>query len=54
VPQSSFDLQWRRTSQGLHEPPQSTSVSVPFATPSSHAGASHAPSLHTPLAQSPE
>jgi hypothetical protein len=33
-------------------PPQSTPVSVPFFTPSSHAGAWHAPPVHTPDWQS--
>ncbi|MGI8854968.1 MAG: hypothetical protein ACR2JW_04390 [Thermomicrobiales bacterium] len=30
-------------------PPQSTSVSLPFFTPSTHAGGWHRPSRHTPL-----
>jgi hypothetical protein len=30
-------------------PPQSTSVSPPFCTPSLHVGAWHAPPEHTPL-----
>jgi hypothetical protein len=33
-------------------PPQSTSVSWPFVTPSSQAGAWQTPSVHTPLRQS--
>jgi hypothetical protein len=35
-----------------HEPPQSTSVSVPFFAPSVHKGDWQV-TLHTPLAQSP-
>jgi hypothetical protein len=39
--------------QGGHAaPPQSLSVSAPFLTESSHAGAWHAPAVHTPLEQS--
>jgi len=38
--------------QGEHDPPQSTSVSMPFALPSSHAAAAHAPLSHTLLLQS--
>src|SRR3954465_9254425 len=34
-------------------PPQLRSVSIPFLTASSQAGAAHSPPLHTPLAQSP-
>src|SRR6476469_3784351 len=37
---------------GLPAPPQSTSVSAPFFTPSVFVGAWHTLSVHTPLAQS--
>jgi hypothetical protein len=38
---------------GPQLPPQSTSVSSPFFTPSLHVGAWQPPTVHTPLAQSP-
>src|SRR5215471_18935551 len=37
---------------GAHEPPQSTSVSVPFSTPSLHAGTWHTLVVHFLLVQS--
>jgi hypothetical protein len=37
---------------GVHEPPQSAPVSLPFLTPSVQAGAAHTLAEHTPLLQS--
>src|SRR5262245_59103692 len=42
----------RGSTHAPHEPPQSTPVSSPFWTPSSHAAAAHMSLSHTPLAQS--
>jgi hypothetical protein len=39
--------------QGGHDPPQSTSVSVLFFTPSAQLAAAQIPSMQTPFAQSP-
>jgi hypothetical protein len=35
-----------------HDPPQSTSLSEPFFTPSLHVASAHLPPLHLPLAGS--
>ena len=42
---------WPLAHGGQTGPPQSTSVSLPFLTPSEHVGAWHAPPLQTPLEQ---
>jgi hypothetical protein len=51
--QSPPTLQDFPTLQSAQAPPQSTSVSEPFATPSLQVGAWHRPLRHTPLWQSP-
>jgi hypothetical protein len=38
--------------QGVHVPPQSIPVSVPFCTPSVQLALRHVPAAHAPLAQS--
>jgi hypothetical protein len=50
--QSAGRTQWEPDAQPAHDPPQSTSVSVPFLTVSLHVGAWHCPALQTSLAQS--
>ena len=50
--QSLATLQARPSAHAGQEPPQSTLVSFPFATPSRQVGAWHEPSAHTPLLQS--
>src|SRR4051812_8667208 len=51
--QSAFAGHARPKPQGAeHAPPQSTSASPPFFTPSVHVGVAQPPPAHTPLAQS--
>jgi hypothetical protein len=50
--QSAFTVQALPTPQALQLPPQSTSVSVPFFTPSLHETGEHKPPAHAPLVQS--
>jgi hypothetical protein len=50
--QSPFTLQLSVSAQSGHGPPQSTSVSPPFCTPSLHDAARHTKAEHTLLVQS--
>jgi len=50
--QSPSDEHRRPLAQAGQVPPQSTSPSAPFLTPSAQVGLVHSPSLHTPDTQS--
>jgi hypothetical protein len=50
--QSAFTAHCFWSPHGGHDPPQSTSVSVPFQTPSVHEGAAHTPAVQTLSLQS--
>jgi hypothetical protein len=53
VEQSDARAQCFGGAQAGQLPPQSTSLSVPFCTPSVHEGGAHTVAVQTPLAQSP-